>query len=455
MGRIVYAVLTAAAFSGLLAQAQEPEPAVPESKAEIERLRKIIMEEQEIIAECMKRIDKLEAGKATMEKGGLANVKFTGDFRYRFEHIEQDPENVSSGTRVFKAPDDASSRTRHRLRLRAGAEWTINEEWTLGARVATTMNADPVSTNQTMGNGFSKKDLWIDLAYFDYHPLKVPGLKVTGGKINNPFYAPGKTQMVWDQDLTPEGLALQYTNKTSLAPWEFGAAMAFFQVDERSLDSDAQMFGIQGTAKYNLREDGMAGIMAGLSYYDYINAEGYPPFFANNDNFGNSLMLTMLNGLPNNGYYSEDFNLVELFTEINFPIREIPFSVFADAVLNTGAEGGYFDSGKEDTGWAAGFSVGKCVAPKSWSFRYEYRDIDRDAVVGAFTDSDFGGGGTNASGHILGAEYMLAKNVRLAATYFLNHTDGSDWIRLIPGWGARENVNGRYQRLQLDLNLKF
>lgn len=440
----------------VLAQDAAPEKKVEAgATSEIERLRKIIMDEQEVIADCMKRIDKLEATKAAMDKGGLANVKMSGDFRYRLENIRQDPENVSTGVRLFKAPDSASSRTRHRLRLRAGAEWAINEEWTLGARVASTMNGDPVSTNQTLTSGYSKKDLWLDLAYFDFHPVKVPGLKITGGKINNPFYTPGKTQMIWDQDLTPEGLALNYSNKTSLLPWELGVAAGFFQVDERSLDRDAQMFGIQGTVKYNLREDGLAGILAGLSYYDYVNAEGYPPFFANNDNFGNSLQLTMLNGLPNNGFYAEDFNLVEAFTEITFPIREIPFSVFGDVVLNTAADSSTFDSGNEDLGWAAGLTAGKCVAPKSWALRYEYRDLDRDAVVGAFTDSDFGGGGTNSSGHIIGAEYMLAKNVRLAATYFLNRNEGSDWIRLIPGWGGRENVDGRYRRFQLDLNLKF
>jgi len=471
MGRMICAIFACAFFSGLFAYAQDAAKPAPDSSAEIEQLRKIIADQQQVIAECVKRIDKLEAsGEATdtkaaeevkelkgaLKKSGLANIKVSGDLRYRFDNVRQDPENMSAGIRgPFKRPDSASSRTRHRLRLRAGAEWAINEEWTVGARLATSMNGDPVSYNQTLTMGYSKKDLWLDLAYFDYHPSKVPGLKITGGKINNPFYVPGKSQLIWDVDVTPEGLALNYSTQKSLLPWELGVAAGFFQVDERSLDQDAQMFGIQGTVKYNLREDGLASILAGLSYYDYTNAEGYPPFYTANDNYGNSLRLAIINGLPNNGFYAEDFNLAEAFAEIAFPIRKIPFSVFGDVVVNTAANGGTFSSSDEDLGWGAGLTLGKCAAPKSWALRYEYRDLERDAVVGAFTDSDFAGGGTNARGHIFGAEYMLAKDVRLSAAFFLAHTEGSDWIRLIPAWGGRENVDGRYQRFILDLNVKF
>ena len=50
--------------------------------------------------------------------------------------------------------------------------------------------------------------MWIDLAYFDWHPERVEGLNVIGGKMENPFYAPGKTELLWDGDLRPEGVAL-------------------------------------------------------------------------------------------------------------------------------------------------------------------------------------------------------------------------------------------------------
>ncbi len=456
MGKLFAVVGLCLAAMATSVQAQEGDTRVPNPNTEIERLRKVVLEEQQVIAECMKRIDKLEAGKATMDKNGLADLKVSGDFRYRYEYIEEDPQRLqASALHPFWAPKEEDSRDRHRIRLRVGADWKANEEWTVGAQLATTMDSDPVSTNQTLTGSFSKKDIWLNLAYFDYHPKQVPGLKLIGGKMKNPFYTPGGTQLIWDADLTPEGLALTYTTGEKFPAWEAAVNAGYFQVEERSIEEESDLFGLQGVVKYNLMEEGKANIRAGLSYYDYGNAENFPPFVSATNNFGNSLSLAVMNGLTQAGFYADDFNLVEAFAEVTFPVGKIPFTVFADYVVNTAANDNYFDTGDGDTGWAAGLLVNRCVAPGSWAVRYEYRDLGRDAVVGAFTDSDFGGGGTNCRGHILGAEYMMFKNVKLAATYFNNENEGSDLLRLIPTFGSRENPDGNYQRLQLDVNVKF
>lgn len=430
---------------------------------EIERLRKIILEEQEVIAGCMKRIDALEQTKTAQDKAGLNSIKLNGDFRYRYDYIHQDPDNgMLAGVRgLLGAPQTPDTRARHRLRLRLGFEWVINEQISAIGRAATTMNADNVSYNQTLDDAFAKKDLWLDLAYFDYHPTKVPGLKAMGGKMNNPFYTPGKTQMIWDQDLTPEGLALTYTNTMEASPtgpvfrevpWEFGLAAGYFMVDERALDVDAVLYGFQGTVKRNFVADGSTSLMLGLSYFDFQNVEGYPPLFSATDNFGNALSRAILNGTA---LYEDDFNIVEAFTEFTTPVWNRPLSLYGDLALNTASIGKEFDDGNGGLGWALGLTYGRCATPNSWALKYEYRYLERDAVVGAFTDSDFGGGGTNAKGHILGVEYMPLKNTRLNVTYFINDTMGSDWLRLLPVFGGRENVDGPYQRLQVDFNLKF
>ena len=41
-----------------------------------------------------------------------------------------------------------------------------------------------------------------------------------------------------------------------------------------------------------------------------------------------------------------------------------------------------------------GATLNKAKDPGSWQFEYDYRDIQADAVVGKFNDSDFVGGGT-------------------------------------------------------------
>ena len=63
-------------------------------------------------------------------------------------------------------------------------------------------------------------------------------------------------------------------------------------------------------------------------------------------------------------------------------------------------------------------------------------------MLGAFTDSDFRGGGTDAKGHEIGGGYQLDKNTTFSVSYFVN-TIGLD--------AAEEDFN----RLQVDLQLKF
>jgi hypothetical protein len=94
-----------------------------------------------------------------------------------------------------------------------------------------------------------------------------------------------------------------------------------------------------------------------------------------------------------------------------------------------------------NNGWLIGLRVGKAREPGSWAFRYIYRRIEADAVLGTFTDSDFRGGGTNAKGHEIGGSVILAKNTAFNVTWFDN-TIGLD------------NGEG-FNRLQIDMQLRF
>jgi len=68
-----------------------------------------------------------------------------------------------------------------------GIKANINQDWDTIFRIASG-SADPVSTNQTLDSSFSSKAIWLDLAYFAFHPGSITNLKVFGGKMKNPFY---------------------------------------------------------------------------------------------------------------------------------------------------------------------------------------------------------------------------------------------------------------------------
>ena len=114
----------------------------------------------------------------------------------------------------------------------------------------------------------------------------------------------------------------------------------------------------------------------------------------------------------------------------------LPVSLFGDYVVNTasGVSG--------DTGWLAGFTLNKAKNPGDWDFTYNYRDLEADAVFGAFTDSDFADGGTNARGHKFNARYVLAKNTTFGITWFCNKK-------------LSQRPKEDYERIQVDLSVKF
>jgi hypothetical protein len=347
-----------------------------------------------------------------------SRVGLYGDFRYRHEYIDDQSKT--------------SERNRDRIRARLGLNAKINDEWNLGFRLATgegVDEGDPVSTNQTLGGSWGKKPIWLDLAFLDYHPLWAKGLDLQAGKIEVPFYRPNKNQLIWDHDLTPEGGALFYglplTDKTTV-----NVSAGGFWVVERSAAEDTALWGVQGYVKQQIQ--GPTYVLGGVSGYWFGNLQGEPALSLQWENptanfFGNSNA---------GGVYTSKYDLFEAFAELGTEVYKLPVSVFGDYVVNTAA------ASHKGTGWLVGAALNKAKDPGSWQLDYDYRDVQADAVVGQFNDSDFVGGGTGGRGHRVGVSYVLTKNVVPALNYHLASYAG-------------RNNNDDYQRLQADIVIKF
>lgn len=343
-------------------------------------------------------------------------AKWSGDFRYRYEFIDK---------------QGSAERNRNRIRARLGLEAKVTDEWDVAFRLASGERSlvgmddigDPISGNQTLTKYFSSKDIWLDLAFFDYHPMAVEGLSVFGGKVKNPFLAVGKNQLIWDSDLNPEGISGRYglsLGERTKAQVNAGG----FWVNESSSGVDTGLFGVQGYLTQTLGNPDT--LIAGASYFNYTNIQG------RTDTFG--ILAGNTAGAGNT--WASDYSLLEAFVEYTTKLFDLPFVVFGDWVHNTDA------STSQDTGWLVGATVNKAKDPGSWQFTYDYRDLEADAVFAAFTDSDFIGGGTGGQGHRFAFAYQVAKNVQAAVTYLLDTIDQS-------------GPDLDYSRLQTDLVLKF
>ena len=331
-------------------------------------------------------------------------ISWNGDFRYRYENIDV---------------EGSEERNRQRIRARAHLEAKISDDMKVGLGLASGGD-DPVSTNQTLGGGGSTKDINLDLAYFQWDGLR--NTRVVGGKFKNMLYRPGKNGLLWDSDWNPEGLA---------ARWETGNFFAsgfgtWVESDSRSSNQEFS-YGAQGGLKFALAEG--VGLVAGAGYYRF-DAAGKSSFFGDDDDFfGNSFD-------PDTLTYLYDYHEVEAFAELSFDFLGRPMSVFADFVTNLEAD-------EDDSGYAWGIKLGNAREPGSWDFTTIYQDLEADAVLGLLTDSDFGGGGTNAKGYILQGTYALHKNWKANFTYFINDID------------INTDNPRNFDRLQLDLNFKY
>jgi hypothetical protein len=329
------------------------------------------------------------------------NLRFSGDLRYRHEAINDDA---------------AVERERQRIRARFGVTADVTDKVRVGLQLATGGD-DPVSGNQSLDGGFNRKSFGVDRAFFSWAATK--DLTFTGGKIANPFFRPGNHHLIYDGDLNPEGLALRYSRGNWFANY------SGLWVEERSAANDSLLLG--GQFGYRRTLDSGVRVTAGASYYDYLETQGQTPFW-DGEAAGNRLDVA--------GRYANDFNLAEVFGELGFKAGEHPVTVFADYVRNG-------EASDQDAGFAIGASIGEITKQGTWRFGYAYQDLEADAVIGTFTDSDFGGGGTDNKGHVIDFNYGFRDRLVFGLRYFLNER------------GAAAGNERDYNRLQADVVFNY
>ena len=338
------------------------------------------------------------------------SFKIKGDFRYRHEMIEK---------------QDSKTQTRQRVRARINFEGKVNDEASVVIGISSG-SPDPVSNNQTLGDAFSSKAVVLDLAYLEYNWKKAPGLTLQGGKMHNPFFLADESELVWDSDLRFEGMVAQYKrafDETSIALTGTG-----FWVEERKSSKNSSLMAAEGVLSHDFAAYKMNASIGG-SYYLYGNSKGYGPYF--DHAAGNTLATFAPDTMKT---YANEFELFEVFGQVDIKAGETPVTLIGNYVQNTAAD-------SLNDGWLVALKIGKTKKPGSWDLRYVYRELKKDAVVGAFTDSDFIGGGTDGKGHEFNAGLQVAQNTSLAATYFINQL----------GFENSKDFN----RLQIDAKFKF
>lgn len=393
------------------------EAAVEALQAEIAALKaERAAEKREQVAVDQEYVEEL-VGKAIDEnksKAGdvpewVSTIKWSGDFRYRYEFID----DARKGRK----------RNRNRIRARLGLKARLDDEWDVGVRIATGDSDTATSSNQTLDDSFEEKDLWLDRAYADYHPRDIDGLNIVMGKVANPFYMAGGNQLIWDGDVNPEGGALKYHCKVGDNATAYFNGGGFW-LDERSEDEDSSLFGGQGYVRQGF-DDGTE-LTLGASYYDFGNVEG--------KTLGGSSGLGGNTAAADGISYKYDYNVLEGFADYGFTVCEMPILVYGNYIENMAASSGANDA------YSVGIKINKAKAVGSWQAGYQWRRVEDDAVLSAIADSDPLDGMTGIKGHKLGFKYQFTNNVQGGVTYFDNDN---------------LNTSEDYKRFQMDMIFKF
>jgi hypothetical protein len=385
-------------MSEALEQADEQTVAIVEEKVD-----------EKIDAAVTEQVDEKMAAASWAER-----MRWKGDFRYRYEHIEEN--SVQEGK---------ESRNRSRIRARTHLEADLSPTLQVGVGLATGGD-DPVSSNQTIGGGGSSKDIKIDLAYFDWSGLT--DTNITGGKFKNYLIRPGGKGLRWDADWRPEGLGAIWDNDTfyvqGLGTWLVG--------DSGSRGGTEFAWAVQTGLKFKTGETGKLSFGIGYTVFDIA---GRTPLFGDPDDFyGNSFIPDPDD--PDNLVFKYNYHNYEVFADWKMKLGDYPFALFANYTVNQEAD-------ENDTGYLLGAKFGSARARGTWDISYWYERLEADATVGLVSDSDFAGGGTDAKGHIFSGTYAFHKNWNFMATYFLTEK-----------YISMENPKD-HDRFQLDMNFKF
>ncbi len=397
----------------------------------------------------------------------IDNATLYGDIRVRYE------DRSGTGIATAASPDVKETRERARYKMTLGVK-TESGDWYSDLAIA--MGANGRSDNATFGqsattgNIDNKDPVFIKRAMLGYKASD--WLTLEAGRMNNPLYT---TPMVWDADLSFEGLVEKINYKINFADLFFTAAQVEYQGDKKDFSavtgapSDSittELFAFQGGGRYQLNDTTSA--KAALTYTTFSHN-------TSNTKFSPQLGTDLNTKVTGTGAGVNDLSTIEIPAEMNFmPNSSIGVRLFGDYVINTKADDRAKNSGlaaasngasgSDDSAWMLGMMVGSANDFKSfeankmvkgdWSMRIWYQNVGVWSVDPNAVDSDFMDSRVNMKGTTFKAQYNFTDNAYTNFAY--GHASRKNNTYGAAGAAQDLALNlKKFDLMQLDLTYKF
>ena len=406
--------------------------------------------------------------------------KFFGDVRFRFETLYNNFDEdggLNNGVNLYL----------QRFRLRVGTTVTL-DDFTAGLRLASG-TGQQVSTNQTESNLSSNTDLWIDQVYLNWSGSSTRWLKITMGKMPNPFYLDYTSDLMWDDDFNPEGYAegLSFNPKPNINLFLNAAQFALnVQANAKNtFDPITSEIFFTGSSHAPWMIGEQAGVSVesasqmksamAVAFYDFVNVGGRDgaPLGGTQQQGNSREMTTAAPPLPPPGTLLNNYRVLDATAMLQTRVGTIPITFMGDYLrnlANTTDTGYRTGTATGNYGYQLGFIIGHAADAHSWELAYFYKLLETDATLADLVDSDFGNGGTARRGQIMWAAYNLTKFLQFKIKYFVttaivpnptpNAPVPSGCYQVVNPLDPLNNppqtgICGDINRLQVDVNMKF
>lgn len=504
---------------------QQLKQEVAELKAEVNSLKKHEASEPSVIPEGPTKSEVVYDGKHYVEKSvpleksaadkwklstSITELELYGDVRLRYQYNggeTKDRGPVAAPGAGVAGTNDWQERERERYRLRLGLRGTLMDDWFFGVRLMTSNNErsgnvtfgdDTASSTSGGGGPFERNSdlVTVDQAYAGYKGF--PDFTFTGGKMPNPLVT---TRMVWDPDITPEGLAEQWKHT-----FVFGAEPApapSFSKDGKAIvgpppepylkldlfanfgqfvydDANPENpLGARATTTGNGPTQLVPNTDAFLLAWQIGARFNFPHNFyfqfaptlynytGNGDTFnihyqGGSPYLTNADSLAQNQTGINSLLVFDLPAEFGWKAWGTPMRIFTDFATNF--EGGSRADAAGESGhgsqryaFQAGLGIGQLKKKNDWQLNVWYQQIQQYALDPNLIDDDI----FNAQENMHGIAAQLAYNFTAAVNLQLTYAHGWQYNGNLGTGGnvgslaIATNPTTEYNFFTADLNINF
>ncbi|MCB0413100.1 MAG: putative porin [Bdellovibrionales bacterium] len=259
-----------------------------------------------------------------------------GEVRWRSEQIDQENQPLYN---------------QNRLRVKLNYFREVNARTTVKIGLASGTGS-ATSNFFNLDNAGADKNIYFDVIQatvkysFGYFYL---------GKITQPFYRPSGSDLVWDSDYTPEGLAVSYYRSGLFAHLgEFILSNSSTSLDD--VKTQRLQMG------YNLNWGQDHKLTFGLGGFAHSPLKQ----ILGSKSLGNSTQV-----VGSNTEYLYKFEIVHAFIVYHCVFGSVPLEIFYDRVQNNAAP-------KDNLGWSTGLVVSSLK--HSWKVNYQYKYLEKDAI---------------------------------------------------------------------------